>query len=115
MDEVAQATEGFSGADLQALIYNAHLEVVNASIASSVVVKGTLPKEKERTIRYTAIGQARIIRSRAEELALQRRVGASRPIASVLSDCTSIASTNTICKSTQARAARSKHQDPSST
>jgi len=83
LDEVAQATEGFSGADLQALIYNAHLEVVNASIASSVVEKGTLPKEKERTIRYTAIGQARIIRSKAEELALQRRLqqiqSASRP------------------------------------
>lgn len=62
-------------------MYNAHLEVVNASIASSVVEKDTSPKEKERTIRYTAIGgQARIVRSKAEESALQKRVGANRHI-----------------------------------
>ncbi|KAF5345345.1 hypothetical protein D9758_008461 [Tetrapyrgos nigripes] len=35
LQHVAEATEGFSGADLQALMYNAHLEVVNESIASS--------------------------------------------------------------------------------
>lgn len=29
-------TEGFSGADLQAVVYNAHLEVVHASIAHAV-------------------------------------------------------------------------------
>jgi peroxin-1 len=31
-DELARMTEGFSGADLQALVYNAHLEVVHAAI-----------------------------------------------------------------------------------
>ncbi|KAI0280178.1 AAA-domain-containing protein [Russula aff. rugulosa BPL654] len=31
-DHLADATEGFSGADLQALLYNAHLEVVHESI-----------------------------------------------------------------------------------
>ncbi|KAG2125764.1 P-loop containing nucleoside triphosphate hydrolase protein [Suillus clintonianus] len=31
-DELAHITEGFSGADLQALVYNAHLEVVHAAI-----------------------------------------------------------------------------------
>jgi SpoVK/Ycf46/Vps4 family AAA+-type ATPase len=31
-DELAYMTEGFSGADLQALVYNAHLEVVHATI-----------------------------------------------------------------------------------
>ncbi|KAG0694266.1 P-loop containing nucleoside triphosphate hydrolase protein [Suillus ampliporus] len=31
-DELAHMTEGFSGADLQALVYNAHLEVVHAAI-----------------------------------------------------------------------------------
>lgn len=30
-DYFAEATEGYSGADLQALIYNAHLEVVHSS------------------------------------------------------------------------------------
>ncbi|ORY27869.1 P-loop containing nucleoside triphosphate hydrolase protein [Naematelia encephala] len=33
---IATATEGFSGADLQAVIYNAHLAVVHASISVSV-------------------------------------------------------------------------------
>lgn len=31
-DKLASTTEGFSGADLQALVYNAHLEVVHAAI-----------------------------------------------------------------------------------
>jgi peroxin-1 len=31
-DDLARSTEGFSGADLQALVYNAHLEVVHESI-----------------------------------------------------------------------------------
>ncbi|KAG2343853.1 AAA-domain-containing protein [Suillus weaverae] len=31
-DKLASITEGFSGADLQALVYNAHLEVVHAAI-----------------------------------------------------------------------------------
>ncbi|KAG1873799.1 P-loop containing nucleoside triphosphate hydrolase protein [Suillus subluteus] len=31
-DKLASVTEGFSGADLQALVYNAHLEVVHAAI-----------------------------------------------------------------------------------
>lgn len=34
LDQIAAETEGFSGADLQAVMYNAHLEVVQASIAS---------------------------------------------------------------------------------
>ncbi|KZS88873.1 AAA-domain-containing protein [Sistotremastrum niveocremeum HHB9708] len=34
LDEIAQSTEGYSGADLQALMYNAHLEIVHASISA---------------------------------------------------------------------------------
>lgn len=34
-DVIASDTEGFSGADLQAMVYNAHLEVVHASINAS--------------------------------------------------------------------------------
>jgi peroxin-1 len=37
--EMARETEGFTGADLQALIYNAHLEVVHESIADSEAKK----------------------------------------------------------------------------
>jgi peroxin-1 len=34
LDQIAAETDGFSGADLQAVLYNAHLEVVHSSIAS---------------------------------------------------------------------------------
>lgn len=75
LDEIAQATEGFSGADLQALIYNAHLEVVNAAIVSSPSGKGTLSQPNKRAIRYTTIGgHSKTIRSKAEESTLQRKV-----------------------------------------
>jgi len=37
-DELAHMTEGFSGADLQALVYNAHLEVVHATIDAEKAV-----------------------------------------------------------------------------
>ncbi|KAJ3776971.1 P-loop containing nucleoside triphosphate hydrolase protein [Lentinula raphanica] len=69
LDEIAQATEGFSGADLQALVYNAHLEVVNAAISSSPSERDTVKINEQRPIRYTAIGgpSSRIARSRAEE------------------------------------------------
>ncbi|KAF5388776.1 hypothetical protein D9757_005613 [Collybiopsis confluens] len=75
LDEVARSTEGFSGADLQALIYNAHLEVVNASIAASSLEGHDSPKVEDRTIRYTTLGgQRSAVRSKAEELALQKRL-----------------------------------------
>ncbi|KAJ3929049.1 MAG: P-loop containing nucleoside triphosphate hydrolase protein [Lentinula lateritia] len=85
LDEIAQATEGFSGADLQALIYNAHLEVVNAAIVSSPSGKGTLSQPNKRAIRYTTIGgHSKTIRSKAEESTLQRKLqqiqAASQPI-----------------------------------
>lgn len=75
-DEIADATEGFSGADLQALVYNAHLEVVHSSIASDPVLESNSTPEEE-LVRYTAFGgpPAKSIASRAEESAIQRRVG----------------------------------------
>lgn len=81
--ELANATDGFSGADLQALVYNAHLEVVHDTIAhhpsadssSKSKPNGTVDGDTE-PIRYTALGsesQGRVL-SRAEESAFQRRV-----------------------------------------
>lgn len=43
LDQIAAETEGFSGADLQAVMYNAHLEVVQASIAD-MSIGDSLPK-----------------------------------------------------------------------
>ncbi|KAK7473010.1 Peroxisome biosynthesis protein pex1 [Stygiomarasmius scandens] len=75
LQEVTEATEGFSGADLQALMYNAHLEVVNESIASSASSENTVSTDKEIPIQYTTIGgQSKPLKSKAEEAALQRRL-----------------------------------------
>lgn len=40
LEQVAQDAEGFSGADLQAMMYNAHLEAVHAEIAGTASPAG---------------------------------------------------------------------------
>lgn len=76
MDEVAASTDGYSGADLQALLYNAHLEVIHASLAD-VSDEQTTPHEDETPVEFTSLGGPKTTTavSRAEEMALQRRVG----------------------------------------
>ncbi|KAG9310908.1 P-loop containing nucleoside triphosphate hydrolase protein [Chiua virens] len=74
LEEIARLTEGYSGADLQSLVYNAHLEVIHASIdASSIRRTGT---EDEKHVHYVTLGATgeQKIRSRAEEFALQKRL-----------------------------------------
>ena len=66
------ATEGYTGADLQALVYNAHLEVVHASI--TVGRKPTSPEPEETPVVYTILGGVESVVSRAEEAELERRV-----------------------------------------
>jgi len=56
-DEIASRTDGFSGADLQALLYNAHLDVIHSSMSETPSISS---------------GQA--VLSKAEETALQRRL-----------------------------------------
>ncbi|KAI0060488.1 AAA-domain-containing protein [Artomyces pyxidatus] len=75
-DYLAAATEDFSGADLQALLYNAHLEVVHASMSN---VSSLFPSESDGNdtmIEYTTFGgPSKIkIKSRAEEMAMQLRL-----------------------------------------
>ncbi|KAN0080194.1 P-loop containing nucleoside triphosphate hydrolase protein [Tylopilus felleus] len=73
-EEIARLTEGYSGADLQSLVYNAHLQVVHASIdATSTRRSG---QEDEKRIRYVTLGGTgeQKIPSRAEESAIQKRL-----------------------------------------
>jgi len=76
LDEVAEATEGYSGADLQALLYNAHLEVVHASIAGIQTADQSASRAEETLVEYTTLGDPaeKSVTSKAEEIALQRRV-----------------------------------------
>ena len=78
-DRLANATEGFSGADLQALLYNAHLEVVHASVdvsAPTMVSSNSKDRIDEVPIEYTLFGgpAQTTVASRAQKMATQRRV-----------------------------------------
>lgn len=75
-DQLATETEGFSGADLQALLYNAHLDVVHSSIAHLPSMTSISSKVEDKPIEYITIGNTpkQPVLSKAEEAALQRRV-----------------------------------------
>ncbi|KAH9895808.1 AAA-domain-containing protein [Cubamyces lactineus] len=87
--ELAKETEGFSGADLQALVYNAHLEVVHDTISAHASESPSSAKSNGAVspipndggdappVKYMALGNhpgdGRVL-SRAEESAFQRRL-----------------------------------------
>ncbi|KAG9019479.1 Peroxisome biosynthesis protein pex1 [Tulasnella sp. 427] len=76
--DLAQETEGYSGADLQAIIYNAHLEVVHEAVAAdghneeSTQANGV----HSQIIDFTAFGGSSggTIAARAERAAMERRL-----------------------------------------
>lgn len=77
IDYLAQRTEGFSGADLQALVYNAHLEVVHSSMKTPDSSGSSDGQDKgEKSIEYISIGGPSRMgaKSKAEEATMQRRV-----------------------------------------
>ncbi|KAA1119272.1 Peroxisome biosynthesis protein pex1 [Puccinia graminis f. sp. tritici] len=88
-EEVAELTEGFTGADLQALIYSAHLEVVHESInakTKSIEGKhheGYQNKNQSHKLRWTEIQPQQpgllkttegAVRSLAEKEAIRKRL-----------------------------------------
>jgi peroxin-1 len=75
-DRLAAKTEGFSGADLQALLYNAHLEVIHSSIGHLPPMTSVSNQVDDKPIEYITFGNApnQPVLSKAEEAALQRRV-----------------------------------------
>ena len=75
--EIAKMTHDFSGADLQALIYNAHLRVVHAAIDASPTIRRSGHAGSEKRVDYVMLGGSgeKKILSRADESQLQKRVG----------------------------------------
>ena len=75
-DQLAAETEGFSGADLQALLYNAHLDVIHSTIAHLPSTTSVSNQVDDKPIEYITFGNAskQPVLSKAEEAALQRRV-----------------------------------------
>ena len=81
-DELAHMTEGFSGADLQALVYNAHLEVVHAAIDAEKARNDSrsnieMGQSGKVPVKYVVLGAGKDEAkgaSRADEAKVQQRV-----------------------------------------
>ncbi|RXW21326.1 hypothetical protein EST38_g4540 [Candolleomyces aberdarensis] len=86
-DNISDLTEGFSGADLQALLYNAHLDVIHASIESAPAPGESRQDENEKPLKYRVIGggSSGKVMSRAETTAFERRLRQIQSNASVSS------------------------------
>ena len=82
LEAIARDTDGFSGADLQALVYNAQLEVIHETITATSLASGTgaggrTADAGEQPIEYIQLmgpDNGGKVKSRAEEAAFQRRV-----------------------------------------
>ncbi|KAH7882751.1 P-loop containing nucleoside triphosphate hydrolase protein [Phlebopus sp. FC_14] len=74
LGEIAKRTHGFSGADLQALVYNAHLRVVHASIDARPKTSRASQLGDEKRIDYVVLGGEQKALSRAEESEIQKRL-----------------------------------------
>jgi peroxin-1 len=75
LSEIARQTEGFSGADLQALVYNAQLEVVHEELAAKsreLAVNSSSDRAEEK-VKVEVVGGA--VMTRAEAAVLEKRVG----------------------------------------
>ncbi|GAA6006638.1 hypothetical protein JCM10207_005001 [Rhodosporidiobolus poonsookiae] len=76
----ASQTAGFSGADLQALVYNAHLDAVHANLAPAVdeggQVSGAGGKGEEKDVEYVVLGgkEDEKVLSRAEKASVNKRL-----------------------------------------
>ncbi|KAG8958543.1 Peroxisome biosynthesis protein pex1 [Tulasnella sp. 419] len=80
---IAARTSNYSGADLQAMVYNAHLEIVHESISGndpeeSSTANGSSKLGDGEDVVFTELGAhskpSGSLRSRAEESALKRRI-----------------------------------------
>ena len=113
-DQLAVETEGFSGADLQALLYNAHLDVIHSSIAHLPSMTSVSNQVDDKLIEYITFGNApsQPALSKAEEAALQRRVSSRQTCFPTISDPSScIASSNSanfLTRSSKVRKANNK-------
>lgn len=80
IEEYARQTDGFSGADLQALVYNAHLLAVHASIAEAEAHRPFLQTQDVQIAlsptAFTTFGgpAGSVVLSQADETVRERRV-----------------------------------------
>jgi peroxin-1 len=75
----ADQTAGFSGADLQALIYNAHLDAIHATLSNLPELGDSASSNnvEEKELSYTSFGgteKDEKVLSRAEQASVTKRV-----------------------------------------
>ncbi|KDQ55035.1 hypothetical protein JAAARDRAFT_181043 [Jaapia argillacea MUCL 33604] len=77
-EELARLTEGYSGADLQALVYNAQLEVIHTTLSHPLDTPkaSSDTREEETDVEYVMFGgpKDKAVLTRAEQAAVQRRI-----------------------------------------
>jgi len=75
MNTLAQRTEGYTGADLQALIYNAQLDAIHSAIEDSAPVNASIRKGLVNDdVRVVEGGQPRMNMTASEMSALRARL-----------------------------------------
>lgn len=80
LDAYAAQTAGYSGADLQALVYNAHLDAVHAGLNAVEAGAGAGEAGKEQDedeLKYVSLGggeEGKKVLSRAEQASVNKRV-----------------------------------------
>lgn len=77
LSELVEQTDGYSGADLQGLVYNAHLEAVHSSINVVSAESSSTPIDTDRAVDFvthnTDVGASAVL-SLAERNAQNKRV-----------------------------------------
>ena len=85
---MAQDTDGFSGADLQALVYNSHLDVVHESISSDAVETSKKSPADGGALQFTTFGGSSAehtgVISKADEAALTKRVSSDDALKTIV-------------------------------
>lgn len=83
--EYTAQTEGYSGADLQAFIYNAHLDAIHETLTateSAAAASASTDKSVDQDIAYTTFGgtasESGNVLSRAEQAVVTKRVSRCR-------------------------------------
>lgn len=79
LEPYARETAGYSGADLQALIYNAHLDAIHETLAPAVDAAGQVTASssaEEKDLEYVVLGEdsGTSVLSRAERANVDKRV-----------------------------------------
>lgn len=85
LDDYVQVTEGYSGADLQALLYNAHLACVHSNISDAKTASESLNGVEidGQDVQYISLGglegatngmNGTIVKSKAEKALMTKRV-----------------------------------------